>query len=512
MNEKTKKILSALLAVLTVSSTLALASCSGEKKPGDDTSAPSVSSGDDTSAPVTTEPETTQDPATLDELPTDMKDYEGYEFVVLSHDHNAGAIAWKVVDIYTEDETGERINDAVFARNLMMEERFGVKVKDNLQADPMTPARQAAISSDDYTLLQTTVQNQSGLVLQGYLLDMAKFEYINLDKAWWDNSANSSLAIAGRYYYAIGDSQLNAKKATWAVLFNKKLAADANLPDLYAEVDNGTWTIDSLRKYGQAIENDVNGDGQMKWGEDVFGLGLQNEVVLPLMLGTGEKIVKMNPDGTYEYNLGSETNMNALERIWNFINTDNSFILNCNKYNGMTNQWIEFRNLFMADQIGFYMGHLGTVTLVGGDMQSDFGILPFPKVLEDQEGYYSTFQYNNAHAVSALKSTQNTKRTGLLTEAYEMFSHSTVLPAYYDYTLTLRSARDTESGRMLDIIFNHRNLDVSLAFNSQTNMQTLLEGAGTTSSFTFASTEASKRKAFQTNIGKVIDAVLKLGD
>lgn len=509
---KSKRALALILSALMLLSTAALASCSGDsgsKTPT--TSTPTTSGNADPSASDTTEEVTTQDPRTIDELPTDVK-YDGYEFIVLSHDHDAGAIAWKVADIYTEEETGERINDAVYARNLKMEERFGVKVQQNLQKNPETIARQAVNASDDFALLQTTVRNQSALVVQGYLLNLAKLDYINLDKAWWDTTANDSLTVAGRTYYAIGDSQLNAKKATWATLFNKKLAEDAGIPNLYEEVKTGNWTIDNLRKYGQMIENDVNGDGQMKWGEDIFGLGLQNEVTLPLMLGTGEHIIILNDDGTYEYNLGSEMNMTALERIWKFLNTDNSFILNCNKYDGMTNQWIEFRNLFMADQIGFYMGHLGTVTLVGGDMQSDFGILPFPKVLEHQDGYYSTFQYNNAHAISALKNTSDTKRTGLLTEAYEMFSHDTILPAYYDYTLTLRSARDTKSGEMLDLIFAHRNLDVAFAYDAQTNMQVLIEGAGKSASFNFASTEASKRKAFQANIAKVMDAITKYDD
>ena len=78
------------------------------------------------------------------------------------------------------------------------------------------------------------------------------------------------------------------------------------------------------------------------------------------------------------------------------------------------------------------------------------------------EGYYSTFQYNNAHAVSIPKSAADPEKTALLTAAYEMFAHTTILPAYYDYTLTLRAARDNESGEMLELIFANRNLDVAL--------------------------------------------------
>ncbi len=507
---KAKKLFALLLAALMVSSA-ALVSCSDEPDAGktDDTT-PAVT---DAGVTETTEAETTVAPELLDELPTDNKEYEGYDFVILSHLHPASAVAWMVQDIYTEEENGERINDAVYARNLAMEERFGVKVSQNLPEGnkPHEVARTSIQAADDsFTLLQSTYQNQASLVVNGLLLNMNNIDYINFDKAWWDTTAIDTTSIAGKTYYAAGSGQLNNYKATWGVLFNKKLVADANVPDLYEIVKSGEWTLDALMTYADAIDNDTNGDGTMEWGVDVFGVGLQNEVVLPLVLGTGAKIVDFKEDGSYEFKMADEQLVNAMEQAWKFLAGGHSYVLNANKYDGMTNQWIEFRNLFMADQIGFYMGHLGTVTLVGGDMNSDFGILPFPKVLEGQQDYYSTLQYNNAHTLSVPKSTQDTKRTGLLTEAYQMLSHNTVREAYYDYTLTLRSSRDTQSGEMLDLIFAQRNLDLTLVFNSTTSMQTTLQSAGTAASFNFASIAASKGKAFQANIDKVIKSVIDL--
>lgn len=508
---KAKKLFALLLAALMVSSA-ALVSCSD--KPADDKqNADTTAAITDAGVTETTEAETTVAPELLDELPTDNKDYEGTDFIVMSREQPASAIAWMIADIYTEEENGERINDAVYARNLAMSERFGVNVKaDMVDTKTINNVAQQRISAgeDSFTVLQVPYQNQASLVVNGYLLNMANVEYLNFDKLWWDTTSIDSTSIAGRIYYAAGASQLNNYKATWAVLFNKKLTADANVPDLYELVKSGEWTLDALMTHAEAISNDVNGDGQMKWGEDVFGVGLQNEVVLPLVLGTGANIVKFQNDGTYEFTLGSEKFINAMEQAWKFLGGDHAYVLNANDYDGMTNQWIEFRNLFMADQIGFYMGHLGTVTLVGGDMNSDFGILPFPKVLEGQDEYYSTLQYNNADTLSIPKSTQDIKRTGLLTEAYQMLSYGTVREAYYDYTLTLRSSRDTQSGEMLDMIFAQRNLDTALVFNSSTSMQTTLQSAGTAASFNFASMVASKGKAFQTNIDKVIDKVVDL--
>lgn len=450
----------------------------------------------------------TIDPAAVDELPTDIT-YDGYTFTILSHDHPDTAVAWKVADICTEELNGERINDAVYERNLAMEDRFGVQIGQNLQSKPEVTADQLITSGDDaFDLLQTDTQKQCGLVVKGYLMNMSGMEYINFDKAWWDSTAIDGITIGDKIFYAIGDSMLNGKKATWVVLFNKMLTENAGIPNLYDLVKEGGWTLEMLNMFGEQLMQDVDGDGVMTWGTDVYGIGLQHEVVLPLLLGDGSKLIEMNADGSYDYNMSDNNVVDAMEQIWNFLHSG-PHILNCNDYDGkLNNQWSDFRTLFMSDQIGFFMGHLGTVTLVGGDMNSDFGVLPFPKLRAEQDGYYSTFQYNNAHSVSVPKTAGDLKRTGLLTEGYQMFSHATVLPAYYDYTLTFRSARDTDSGEMLDIIFGSRNFDISLAFNSTTGMQNFLQDTGSKdTSFSYASKEASNKSKVTTAMDKILEAI-----
>jgi len=457
-----------------------------------------------------TEAVETIDPAEADDLPTDCKDYEGTEFVVMYRDRTGESVTWQTWDVYTEELNGERINDAVFERNLAIMDRFGVKVAENQVTDRLNTAKKLIQSGDSsFDLFQDHTQNQSQLVIQGFVLNMSEIEYIDFSKAWWDSTAIEGISIGDKIYYGIGDSQLNGKKCTWVVLFNKSLTANAGITGLYDTVKENDWTLDLFSQYGEAMAQDTNGDGEMTWGTDVFGIGLQNEVVLPLLLGSGEKLIDIKEDGSYVYNMSGAHVVDAMERIHTFMNSG-SHILNCNLAGTYKDNWVEFRNLFMSDQIGFFMGPLSTVTLVGGDMQSDFGILPFPKLDAAQEGYYSTFQYNNADAISIPKTCGDTKRVGMLTEAYEMYAHSTIMPAYYEYTLTLRNARDTDSGEMLDIIFASRNFDISFAFNSSTGMQTFLQDIVVASSFNYASKEAANKTKVEKAIAQILEAVAGL--
>ncbi|MBQ8640761.1 MAG: hypothetical protein IJ480_00960 [Clostridia bacterium] len=498
-----KQILAMLLAALMLSA----GGCGNAEPEGEDTDTAAV----DTSAEAA-ETEKTVDPAELDELPTDCLDYEGMNFTVLYRDRTGESVTWQTWDIYTEELNGERINDAVFARNLAMADRFGVVVTEMPVTDRLNTAKQLIQSGDDvFDLFQDHTQNQSQLVIQGYVLNMSEMEYINFSKAWWDSTAIEGISIGDKIYYGIGDSQLNGKKSTWVVMFNKSLTANAGITGLYDTVKENDWTLDLFNQYGETIAQDTDGDGEMTWGTDVFGIGLQNEVVLPLLLGSGEKLIDIQEDGSYVYNMGNANVVDAMEQIHTFLNSGNH-ILNCNLAGEYTDNWVEFRNLFMSDKIGFFMGPLSAVTLVGGDMLSDFGILPFPKLDPEQDGYYSTFQYNNADAVSVPKTCSDTTRVGMLTEAYQMFAHDTIMPAYYEYTLTLRNARDTDSGEMLDIIFGSRNFDISFAFNSSTGMQTFLQDIGIASTFNYASKEASNRTKVDKAVSEILEAVAGLAE
>ena len=495
----------AIFIALLLAASLPLSSC------GNQTQTESGTDTETTENTGTAEEEQTaeNDPATLDELPTDNKDYQDYTSTILGHLYEAGSVAWGVQDIAVDELTGERINDAVFERNNRIADRFGVTIAKNLETYPSDVAKKLIQSGDDaFDLLQTTVQNQASVALDGYLANMNDLPYVNFEKAWWDSSTMEGIRVGDKTFYALGDSALNGKKASWLMLFNKTLTDKAGIPNLYDTVREGKWTLDLLQTYAESIAVGVNGDGEMKWGEDVFGVGLQDESVSPLLIGTGAKLIELNPDGTYNYRLNSEQVVNAMERINSFMKKSNSnFVLNCNRYDGMANQWIEFRKIFMADQMGFYILALSGVNLIAGDMQSDFGIIPVPKLNEAQDQYYSTFQYNNAHSLSVPKSAQDLTRTGLI-EALQMFSHDTVLPAYYDYTLTNRNARDTDSAEMLDLIFASRNFDISLAYNNKTGVLNFLQTNAVADSFDYASKEAANRQKVEMAVDEIIEKVL----
>jgi hypothetical protein len=99
------------------------------------------------------------------------------------------------------------------------------------------------------------------------------------------------------------------------------------------------------------------------------------------------------------------------------------------------------------------------------EMSDDFGILPVPKMREDQDRYYHTVSISNMSALALPLNVKEPEDLGLIIEAMGKYSKDYITPAYYDIQLKYRDTRDNESSEMLDIIFSSRTFDIGAAFN-----------------------------------------------
>jgi hypothetical protein len=113
-----KQILSGVLAAILLAGMLI--SCGDTDAPGTDT----PNGTDDT----TVAGEDTTEERLYPTLPTGL-DYDGYEFSFLHWSIGSWETTARASrDIYAESITGETINDAVYGRNLKIEETYNVKI------------------------------------------------------------------------------------------------------------------------------------------------------------------------------------------------------------------------------------------------------------------------------------------------------------------------------------------------------------------------------------------------
>ena len=417
------------------------------------------------------------------------KNWDGEVFVVLTWQDRSEGQAFNIVDLVTDDndDMSDPINKAVFERNEMIKSLFNAgieRIDEDLNSYGNIIANTLA-NGGDYNAYMMKIQGAITRALSGDLLDMnSEVGYINLMEDWWDTTTIESLAVNNRSYFALGDINTVDDDATWCVLFNKSIQKKyKNLPNFYDKVRDGEWTIENMKRWAQSAITSDEGDGTTdKWkleSKYQYGLYFQDECATVLLQASGvTPFTKNQKNSRLESNLGSIAMQNAVDKIRENIMLDNSvnraWALNINdikNYSGGDIWQNIARGGFMANKSLFFMCHCGTINLIR-QMDSDFGILPIPKVDESQKEYGNTVQYGNATCYAIPYNTPDADFSGFMLEALGYFSsreYSTtdsLKAAYYETTLKRKATRDDDSWDMLDLVFDNRIFDISCAKNT----------------------------------------------
>ena len=494
-----KKITSLLTALLMFSALVTACGADTAAVPSE-TASPAETAAEETTAAETEPPRETPD------LPD--RDFGGYDFHVLAkYGQNT---YWVNRDIYAAEQNGEPINDAVFLRNSRIGEKYNFKVTEDAEnSDPASAAKKSVLAGDDlYSMLAIGITSYASLATQGILMDWHKIPYIDLSRPWYDPNCTDSLSIAGRAYCASGDMLLMDKDATWSVLFNKKLASDMGLANLYQTVKDGKWTIDFMNTCLQDVSADIDGDGTQgpddKWG--MIGEAWNTNAMIA---GAGVRVFSKDENDMPYISMNTEKYYDVFE-IASKINGDRSVTMLADWVNsGFTYVWEEcIRKAFREDRALFYMCSV-TISSYLRMMENDFGIITIPKYTESQDRYYDIISLGSGNGMAVPVTTRDAERTGIIIEALSAESKYTVIPAYYDVTLKTKLARDAESTEMLDLIFSSRVFELGLMFSwgDLFYLPGNMTGKDTTA---FASSVEKKISSAEKAMNKDIEKILAL--
>ncbi len=474
---------------------LSAAAACGEVRPS--VSGTGVAADEETAAAVSETPKI--DPG----LP--QRDFGGYEFRVLTK--GTSNIHWKSRDISSEDQNGEPINDAVYSRNLKVGEQFNFKVADVPCKDYNNrPAEASKLVLSGDTSIDMFCFGTALLIPDHCVCNLREIPYMDLSKPYYDRNIQNDLELFGALYAVTGDMLIMDNDATICVQFSKRLAADNGLESayggsMYALVDEGRWTYDTLYDIAKTVAKDVDGDGRMAYVGDIWGFGTEDDNCLLLYNGAGERLCGKDGGGSPVITMTSDRVTSVVEKI-TAIQTDKDAALNASKVTGFSDVWGECmdRN-FSEDRIMFNMAGMNRVTLFRS-METDFGIIPVPKFNEEQQSYYSPVDTICANYISIPANLTDPERTGIIIEALSCESYYTLTPAYYETTLMGKAIRDEESRSMLELIFDTTLYDLGSYFGWGSLAGVLQRGDS------YASAYASAEKSALSAIEKTVGAIL----
>ena len=388
--------------------------------------------------------------AYLDTLPE--KDYGGYEFIILTRSEESWA--WFTRDVFSAGENGDAINDAVYKRNMLLQDKFNIVVKDNpISQLPAIDARRFIMADDDcFAFVTDGLTHLAKLAIAGLAIDYHTVDAIHLDNVWWDQRMNTDMSIMNELYTITGDISIMDNEGTWHMLFNKQIHADYDLQDYYEMRDNGTWTLDVLIEDAKKVVSDLNGDGVMSaFDGDRFGFATEVYNTFQLWAGTGMKTVTKNEHDIPVYTMYNERSQAIVERILD-IQLDKNVTFNHNDINNFADAQTALFQLVGMRVLPTYR-----------QCDTEFGILPLPK-FDVADEYTSIGSFDNLTAYLMPVTTGDVERSGILLEAMAGISYYTLSPAYYDLSLEGKYIRDEESRRSIDIILSRRSYDLGAIF------------------------------------------------
>ena len=392
-------------------------------------------------------------------LPTG--DYGGYDFMMLNNESN-----FAYTQMSAEELTGEGINDAIYNRNSQVAERLNVKLVENkVPYAEVTSTMNTSIAAGDstYSCFWNESQFVAPFAIAGSLWNVHDIAPLSLDQPWWNAGAMADLTVGDYLYFLVGDLHLMFKESFWMVGFNKNIADDAGIEDLYGVVREGKWTMDKMGAAMTAARADLNGDGVMD-GNDRFGVTCYSGCVIPLFIGAGETIVERDTDGIPHFVTPDDRFYQAYEKLVSTYFAKNIDYTCLNEKTKAISQYAAegmdaFHGVFLSGHALFYLEPIGSLKKLRS-MDAEFGVLPYPKLDEAQQDY-ATYIANYAAVCGIPVSAEDPERVGVVLENLCGLSHWELQDAYIKDTLSFKYIRDEESREMLDIIFDTGRFNLS---------------------------------------------------
>lgn len=374
-------------------------------------------------------------------------------------------LGWTVRHIIAEEQTGDRVNDARYEMKVQMEERFGTTILETVTANTWgINYIRTLVNGGDDTYDACFVIDLFALeyATAGLCYKLEEIPYIDLDKAYWDQSLNQCLTIGGNRYFGFGNYDLSHYDMTYCMIFNKDYVVDLGLESPYTLVDEGRWTLDMFQSMGKTATFDVNGDGVMDTA-DSFGFDSMAKQVMPCFwIASGELCIDKDENDIPRLNtIGNEKLFTVVDRLYTIMwdegiwrPADDGLNLAEPLYNAE-----DKISMFNNNRLLFSGESFGSLESLR-DMERDFGIIPFPKYDEKQESYHSRVEGGCSLAIIPVTN-QKTEYVGAVLEAMTAFGYNHIVPEYYEVALKTKNSRDSESAEMLDMVFYSRRYDLA---------------------------------------------------
>ena len=241
-----------------------------------------------------------------EELPVVVEDLGGKEFNVLNV---TSELEYGYANL-TEENSDTVLSDAVFNRNLVVNERLNATMTVDDTLTTITQAKERILSlsmsgENEYDLYYLNSPHMMQLAVQGHVAEVDNLtDVIDFDDEWWEPEATGNTMINGVGYGFVGQAALHFYDSLYIIAYNTDRAQELDIPNLAEIALDGDWTLEKLKQYtiiGHE-DNGPNGTNGIKDEYDRFGMATNMYFISTVLLSAGEEIVEYDSNNYPSFN------------------------------------------------------------------------------------------------------------------------------------------------------------------------------------------------------------------
>lgn len=406
----------------------------------------------ETEAPVT-------EPAPINNLPA--FDLGNYELRVLKQDQDK--ILWCPNKFAPEEENGDIMNDAYYRRNENVTQKYGFSIKETIiPGEPQSEINRLIAAGDDAYDIVLMYLNKANTSYNGNFLDFYTLPYLDLSKPYWDQALMRDMTVGGKLCLMSGDLIVQSRDDNALLLiYNRPLAEDFNLENLYDTVRTGKWTYDRMYDCIKTVSQDLD-DPSVKDENDRMGVLYSGGDVGPSYFASCDVQLFTMKNGTLSFTGDEERVYSVYEKVQKIF-SDKELSLDQQTL-AASDKISVLANVIDSKLCLFEVMSPGTVQRASfREAKSDFGMLPLPKYDEAQENYRTSISLTAAY-IYLPATIGSPDKVAYILEAMSSESGELV-DTYFTRCLEGKYSRDENAYEMMRIATDNVIYDMGFMYN-----------------------------------------------
>ena len=391
----------------------------------------------------------------------DHVDYKDREFRIYTSNLSNGTMDSSNYLIEGDGKTGGGlVSDAVFTRNVTVEELLGVKLvftqcELNYGAIAGDIRKYTQSGDDEFDLVINDNYDYGPLVVEGNFRNLIEDECVfDFDRNYWYKDYMEDLRFMDGYMHLLaGDFFIDVLRTAHLMLVNKGMYRDylgSSADELYDVVSNYEWTYDKLCTIITGLYVDRNQNGQ-KDGGDQFGYMDKDfwGASIPLSTSGTTNFITRDEDGIPSITIHEGDRANQLATaISNLLNHEDTGM----NFGDTLDQFIQGNVLVATGAVS--LGSLESESL--RQMENDAAVLPYPMLFASDKKY-TTATHDTTELGGILVTSTDLSFISTVVEVLNRETAKILIPKYYKECLQVQCVDDEKAAAMIDII--HDNFD-----------------------------------------------------